>query len=101
MGTLSECQMKAQGDPTLSCIAFNNIGSCDAGLLCQSAGAKCQPDNTSAVNACKSNGRNVIGTTLTNIGSLSECQMRAQGDPTLSCIAFNNIGSCDAGLLCQ
>ena len=95
---LSECQARAQGDPTLSCIAFTEVSSCDMGLLCQSSpiGTKCKANKDEAAIACTSTGRMALGS-----ATLSECQIKVQGDPTLSCIAYNGVTSCDMGLFCQ
>ncbi len=92
----AQCNERVAKDSSISCLSYTDPGGCTNSLTCQIKGSSCQPNKTQARIACTSSGGTAVGGAF-----LSECQARAQGDPTLSCIAFTEVSSCDMGIICQ
>jgi hypothetical protein len=95
-GTVGECKKVASIDPANSaCYAFNESGSCDRGLVCNTI-AGCYMNKEEANKNCWADG----GTFDTTVPT-EECKKIASSKLNSSCYSFNESGSCDMGHVCD
>ena len=95
-GPVADCEKMSTEFSNASCFAFNEAGSCDAGLVCSLPSA-CYGTRQEAYDTCLKNRG-----TIPWAGDVYGCKKLASSDPANSaCYAYNESGSCDSGLVCN